>query len=244
MTDNESSPASDAGAKPDEATPPADAASMEPTGAETSAAPADAPAPGAHADAGVDAPTEPATTEAPPAPAAPDAPIAPDAPVAPDTTSGPPVPDAGTPESEAPPETTVTDATPAADLPAEAAPADATVATPAAAAGSGSGPLRSERMQLVDESGRSLTVGVRTVLGKHMVRQFGEDSNVWDAEQCVLERNADGAWQIVPREGTTNETLVNGEVLTAARTLSEGDLIAVGRAAKGIARLPLTVRTV
>lgn len=80
-------------------------------------------------------------------------------------------------------------------------------------------------------------------MGKHVVRQFGDDANVWDAEQFVLERGADGAWQIVPGAGTTNETLVNGEPVTAPRPLNEGDVIAVGRAAKGIAKLPLTVKT-
>jgi hypothetical protein len=95
----------------------------------------------------------------------------------------------------------------------------------------------------VGESGsKPVTVGVRTPLGKHMVRQFGEDSNVWDAEQFVLERAEGGAWQIVPAEGTTNETLVNGEPVTAPRPLHDGDVIAVGRAEKGIAKLPLTVR--
>jgi hypothetical protein len=129
---------------------------------------------------------------------------------------------------------TATDAPPpaAVEAPGETAPA------PEAA----SGALHAERLQLVSESGGAITVGVQTVLGKHMVRQFGEDANVWDAEQCVVERAPDGGWQVVPREGTTNETLVNGEVLTAPRPLREGDVIAVGRAEKGISRLPLTVR--
>jgi hypothetical protein len=103
-------------------------------------------------------------------------------------------------------------------------------------------PLRADRIQLTGESGQSISVGVRTPLGKHMVRQFGEDSNVWDTEQCTLERGADGAWQVVPQAGTTNETLLNGEAVTEPRPLREGDVIAVGRAAKGIAKLPLTVR--
>ena len=86
-------------------------------------------------------------------------------------------------------------------------------------------------------------MGTRTPLGKHMVRQFGADFNVWDAEQCVLDRASDGTWHVVPVPGTTNETLLNGETLTAPRALSDGDVIAVGRAAKGIAKLPLTVRS-
>jgi hypothetical protein len=125
--------------------------------------------------------------------------------------------------------------------PPPAPPREAAVAPPRAApAGE---PLRAERIRLVGASGHAMTVGVRTALGKHMVRQFGEDFAVWDTEQCVLERTPDGAWQVAPSPGTTNETLLNGAALTAPATLREGDVIAVGRAAKGIARLPLTVRT-
>jgi hypothetical protein len=124
---------------------------------------------------------------------------------------------------------------PRAAQPAPAPPA------PAAAGGDGA-PIRSERMQLVGESGAVLTMGTRTPLGKHIVRQFGADFNVWDAEQCAVERGGDGVWQVVPVPGTTNETLLNGETLTGGRPLREGDVIAVGRAAKGIAKLPLTAR--
>ncbi|MEW5927378.1 MAG: protein kinase [Gemmatimonadota bacterium] len=140
-----------------------------------------------------------------------------------------------------------TSAAPAAPRPATAPatppPAPPPTAAPAAPAASGGGAvLRSERIRLVGETGHAITLGVRTPLGKHIVRQFGEDANVWDAEQCAVERGPDGAWQVTPRPGTTNETLLNGEAVTAPRPLREGDVIAVGRAAKGIAKLPLTAR--
>ena len=110
--------------------------------------------------------------------------------------------------------------------------------------GGGGIPLHSERIQLVGETGQAMTLGVRTPLGKHIVRQFGEDFNVWDAEQCVVERGQDGFWYLVPVAGTTNETLLNGEAVTEPRMLHDGDVVAVGRAAKGIAKLPLTARIV
>jgi serine/threonine protein kinase len=122
-----------------------------------------------------------------------------------------------------------------ADAPPVAAP------RPAARASSGA-PLTSERIQLVGESGHAIAIGVRTPLGKHMVRQFGEDAAVWDAEQATVERGQDGVWQVVPRPGTTNETLLNGAAITSPRPLRDGDVIAVGRAAKGIEKLPLTAR--
>ena len=60
----------------------------------------------------------------------------------------------------------------------------------------------------------------------------------------MLERLPDRRWQVTPVAGTANETLVNGEVLSAPRPLHDGDVIAVGRKAKGIVKLPLTVRAV
>ncbi len=90
--------------------------------------------------------------------------------------------------------------------------------------------------------GRSLRLGVRTELGKALMRQFGQDAEFWDHRQCVIERNADGRWILIPVSPTTNETLVNGRAVTHASTLSSGDQISVGREAKGIAKLPLTVR--
>jgi pSer/pThr/pTyr-binding forkhead associated (FHA) protein len=87
-----------------------------------------------------------------------------------------------------------------------------------------------------------LQIGVRTELGKHLARQFGADAEFWDARQCVVERLPSRQWQVVPAPGTTNETLVNGQAVTAARALRDGDVLAVGRQAKGVAKLPLTVR--
>ena len=41
-----------------------------------------------------------------------------------------------------------------------------------------------------------------------------------------------------------NETLVNGQAITKARVLKQGDQIAVSRETKGIVKLPLLVRGV
>jgi serine/threonine protein kinase len=115
-------------------------------------------------------------------------------------------------------------------------------ATPtAAAAGAPRPPLVAEAVVLQAPDGKSLRLGVRTELGKALMRQFGPDAEFWDHRQCVIERAADGRWTLVPAGPTTNETLVNGRALTRASTLSPGDRIAVGREAKGIAKLPLTV---
>ena len=97
-------------------------------------------------------------------------------------------------------------------------------------------------MELVGPDGRAMRIGVRTYLGKALARQFGPDGGFWDERQCVLDRNSARQWFVLPLPGTTNETLLNGETVAAPRALRQGDQIAVGRQAKGIAKLPLTVR--
>ncbi|MBW6424851.1 protein kinase [Rhizobium sp. XQZ8] len=102
--------------------------------------------------------------------------------------------------------------------------------------------ISSNRIELVDDDGRSLQIGVRTELGKPLLRQFGADSDFWDERQCIVGRDATGRWVVARVAGTTNDTLVNGLTLAAPHPLRQGDRIAVGREAKGIAKLPLTVR--
>ncbi|MDB5930860.1 MAG: hypothetical protein JWR60_2567 [Polaromonas sp.] len=116
--------------------------------------------------------------------------------------------------------------------------------TPAAATASrtASAPIVSNRLELTGPDGRAVQIGVRTELGKALARQFGPDGEFWDTRQCVLERDARQQWVVTPLPGTTNETLLNGQALTAPRLLRHGDLIAVGRQAKGIVKMPLTAR--
>ncbi|HEX6040540.1 serine/threonine protein kinase [Longimicrobium sp.] len=181
------------------------------------------------------------SASAAPAASAPATPAPAAAPAAPPPSSPAPMPAPGaapTPEPAAPPApaptpgpAVTTDAPPVAPPP-----------PPTAAPASRGAPLRADRIQLVGETGHAIALGVRTPLGKHMVRQFGEDFAVWDAEQAVVERGQDGAWTLTPAAGTTNETLLNGAAITSPQPLHDGDVIAVGRAAKGIAKLPLTAR--
>jgi len=109
----------------------------------------------------------------------------------------------------------------------------------AAAAGSA---LKSDRIQLISPGGQSMQIAVRTEMGKAVLRRFGVDAEFWDDKQCTVERRPDGQWIVTPAPGTVNETLVNGATLTAPRALSDGDVLAAGRSAKGISKLPLTAR--
>ena len=117
-----------------------------------------------------------------------------------------------------------------------------TAAAPGSSPRSEAALITSERIELLGPDGRSMQVGIRTELGKTLLRQFGPDGDFWDSRQCVLERQSGNQWVLFPVDGTTNETLVNGQALQAPRPLRQGDVIAVGRQAKGIAKMPLTVR--
>jgi hypothetical protein len=103
-------------------------------------------------------------------------------------------------------------------------------------------PLVTDGIELLAADGRALHIGVRTELGKALVRQLGADGEFWDDRQCVLERQAGRQWVVSPVAGTTNETLVNGKTLRSPYPLRQGDLIAVGRQDKGVIKLPLTAR--
>ena len=102
--------------------------------------------------------------------------------------------------------------------------------------------ITSDKIQLVAPGGESLRIAVRTEIGKALVRRFGAEAEFWDDTQCTLERRPDGQWVVTPALGTVNETLVNGAALTAPRALSDGDVLAAGRVAKAITKLPLTAR--
>jgi hypothetical protein len=106
----------------------------------------------------------------------------------------------------------------------------------------GGAKLTSNRIQLVTAGGQSLPVGIRTEIGKALLRRFGADAEFWDDSQCVVERRPDGQWIVTPAPGTVNETLLNGVPVSTPRPLRDGDVLAAGRSAKGISKLPLTAR--
>ena len=113
------------------------------------------------------------------------------------------------------------------------------MAKPVAAAGA---KIMSDKIRFVSASGESLHVGVRTEIGKAILRRFGADAEFWDDKQCTVERRPDGQWIVTPAPNTVNETLINGAPLTAPRALHDGDVLAAGRSAKAMSKLPLTAR--
>jgi hypothetical protein len=101
---------------------------------------------------------------------------------------------------------------------------------------------QSSTVTLVSESGHSIELRIRTRLNKGMLRECGEDAQFADSKfQCELVPQGAG-WQIVPNTAAANETLLNGRQLTAPATLNPGDVVSIGREAKGISKLPMTIR--
>ncbi|MBR1272746.1 protein kinase [Bradyrhizobium sp. AUGA SZCCT0222] len=103
-------------------------------------------------------------------------------------------------------------------------------------------PITADLLQLQNAEGGSLSFGVRTELTRSLMQQLGPEAQFWDAKQCILDRNSQGQWVLTPQERTVNETLLNGVAVTGPVVLGEGDSIAVGRAAKGVVKMPLLVR--
>ena len=98
-------------------------------------------------------------------------------------------------------------------------------------------------LTLVTETGKSIRVRITTRLNKHVLRECGPDAQFVDTTfQCELVHEDEGGWHVVHNPSATNETLLNGRTLTEAATLSNGDILSVGREAKGVSKVPLTIK--
>ncbi len=102
--------------------------------------------------------------------------------------------------------------------------------------------LTADTIKFVASSGTSLDIRIRTELGKALLRRLGADADFWDTAQCIVERRSDGQWVVIPAAVAVNETLINGAAVTTPTALRDGDVLSVGRSAKGVSKLPLTAR--
>ncbi len=185
----------------------------------------------------------PFTTSAPATPVPPPStPVPP--PATPVVASPPPVyaPPAPAPAPVVAPPTPVAAVVTTSSAP-PAAPAAVTATPPEAPPVAAPADTTSGQLVLSSAEG-SLALNITTRLNGRGMRALGADSRFWDNDwQLTLERTASG-WNVLPNPAAPNETLVNGTPVTAATSLNHGDVLAVGRAAKGIAKLPLNVRIV
>ena len=95
-------------------------------------------------------------------------------------------------------------------------------------------------LQSVANPGQELTMSVSTKVGKHLCRTMGEDSKFMDTMQMELEK-ADSGWQVKPNASAQNETLLNGSAVVGVQPLKEGDVLSVGREAKGVSKMEMRV---
>lgn len=97
-------------------------------------------------------------------------------------------------------------------------------------------------LELLLDGKVALRVSIDTLVGRHMLRPVHPDAQYLSDHQFRLHQSAGGGWTVTAMPDTTNETLVDGRKLEGTQALREGMRIAVGNAAKGIEKLPLTVR--
>ncbi len=104
-----------------------------------------------------------------------------------------------------------------------------------------SAPAKAGSLTLTGESGEFLRFNIAGEVGRRICSKLGDDSRFLSEVQFVLDKDGSGAWSIRPNPEATNETLLNGKAIISKTKLENGDEIAVGREAKGIKKLPLTV---
>tara|TARA_Y100000588_G_C13917199_1_gene779886 strand:+ start:63 stop:725 length:663 start_codon:yes stop_codon:yes gene_type:complete len=95
-------------------------------------------------------------------------------------------------------------------------------------------------LESVLNPGQNLSMGVNTKVGKRLCKSLGEDSKFLDNEQMELIKT-DSGWQVSPNVSAANETLLNNKAITEPQDLNEGDILAVGREAKGVSKMEMRV---
>ena len=97
-------------------------------------------------------------------------------------------------------------------------------------------------VELMHDGKVGLRIGIDTVVGRAMLKPLSADAQFFDEKQFRIYRAGSGEWMVEPLPGTPNETLLDGHKLVAMTALRNGMRLAVGNSAKGIEKLPLTVR--
>jgi serine/threonine protein kinase len=103
-------------------------------------------------------------------------------------------------------------------------------------------PAGAQLVELMHDGKVGLRIGIDTVVGKPMLEPLSADAQFFDAKQFRIYRAGTGEWMVEPLPGTPNETMLDGHKLLTMTALRNGMRLAVGNSAKGIEKLPLTVR--
>ena len=95
---------------------------------------------------------------------------------------------------------------------------------------------------LIGPGGAELALGARLAVGRTILTtRFGDGGKYAGDQQFVLDKQDDG-WYVVPVAGTTNATLLNGDVLAVRTKLTAGDTLGVGSAVSKKSKLDMQVR--
>jgi hypothetical protein len=95
-------------------------------------------------------------------------------------------------------------------------------------------------LESVSSPGQNLSMAVNTKVGKRLCKSMGEEHKFLDDEQMEVIKT-DSGWQVSPNASAKNETLLNNEAITTPQDLKEGDILAVGRVAKGVSKMEMRV---
>ena len=90
---------------------------------------------------------------------------------------------------------------------------------------------------------RKMNFNITTLLNKRTVILFADEDNrkVWDNNHQMTLFKEGNDWFVIHNINAVNETLINGEIVESEQKLKQGDILAIGRASKGIIRMPMRV---
>lgn len=87
----------------------------------------------------------------------------------------------------------------------------------------------------------SLNANIETVIGNRALRSIGgEDAQFASSNQFTLFKEKDG-WYVLPNVSAVNDTLLNGRKIVSQMKLEPNDVLAIGKEAKGIVKLPMKI---
>jgi len=92
------------------------------------------------------------------------------------------------------------------------------------------------------DGNKTYSIGHDAELGKQNFKNIHSDAQFLSNPQFKIFKKSSGVWAIEHISSATNETIVNGKKLDGCIDIVDGMTVAVGNSAKGIHKLPLTLK--
>ena len=86
-----------------------------------------------------------------------------------------------------------------------------------------------------------LPIGIKTRLSGRVLAGVPEADRYWDSSHQATVERRETEWWLTPNPGAANETMLNGKKVSDPVKLAKGDVLAVGREAKGVTKASVTV---